>query len=47
MDFNVTEYKKCTDMVPDPTIAANLEETPFVEFWFSVKEKPQYTKKSY
>lgn len=44
MDFNVTEHKKFPDTVPDPTTAANLREIPFVELWFRVKEKPQYTK---
>lgn len=39
MDFNVTEHKKFTDMVSDPTLKVTLKELPLTKFWYSTKEE--------
>lgn len=44
--FNVIEYKKSIDKIPDSTLQLTFKELPLVNFWFIIQEKsPQLSQR--
>lgn len=44
--FNVIEYKKYIDKIPDSTLQLTFKELPLVNFWFIIQEKsPQLSQR--
>ena len=47
MDFNVTSYKKLTDVISDSTVQLTFKKPVFIRFQYSIKEEyPQISEKT-